>query len=308
MSDLRTTTFVSWYGSNRTNADAPAREIGPVDYCAVPFCGGLSDAYHIKARSMLCSDLHRHLINLCNVVKDRAQFRRLRREARVTPFHPDVLEAAQQRCRLREAAQAEATGSGLFVSDAALIELSDRYQWAFDYWVCAWMGRSAKAGTNGELAGNLSTRFNAGGGDSAVRFRSATAGLRAWHRFFERVNFTCADAFAVLDIMWKQELEQRKKPAAKRERRAIYVDSPWPEDGDPYRHSFTIEHQKQLATSLERFELTRVVVRYGDHEMIRALYPEPRWSLRLLTGRDMHNKDKGELLIANGPSLAASAA
>lgn len=54
----------------------------------------------------------------------------------------------------------------------------------------------------------------------------------------------------------------------------IYVDAPWPDDGDRYKHKFSEGDQRRLAAKLARFERARVVIRFGDHPLIRELYPE----------------------------------
>lgn len=85
----------------------------------------------------------------------------------------------------------------------------------------------------------------------------------------------------------------------------LYIDAPWPDDGDKYRHKFTNDDQRRLATKLSAFEKTRVVIRYGDHPLIRELYPEGlRWTWRLIAGRTQTNAPKREVLIMNGRSRA----
>jgi hypothetical protein len=60
--------------------------------------------------------------------------------------------------------------------------LSGSCGWAADYFAACWMGRGGHAGKRGEFDQSLSLRWTSSGGDSAVRFRSATESLRDWHR------------------------------------------------------------------------------------------------------------------------------
>ena len=50
---------------------------------------------------------------------------------------------------------------------------------------------------------------------------------------------------------------------------------------------------------LGEYRETRVVVRYGDHALIRELYPHEKWVWHELTGRTSANKGKAEVLLVN---------
>jgi hypothetical protein len=86
----------------------------------------------------------------------------------------------------------------------------------------------------------------------------------------------------------------------------IYVDPPWPDDGAKYRHKFSEDDHGKLRDSLEKYARARVVVRYGDHPLIRKLYSGPKWVWREVSGRTQTNADKAEVLILNGPSQAGA--
>jgi len=79
----------------------------------------------------------------------------------------------------------------------------------------------------------------------------------------------------------------------------IFADPPWPHDGNQYKYKFTEQEQRKLAQVLGCFGQARVVVRYGDHPMIRELYPESRWHWQRFTGRTAANKAKTEVLLVN---------
>ena len=57
----------------------------------IPFAGSMSEVPHIKARTILVSDKHRHVINLARVTRDDALRAQLIRGLRRQLFHPDEL-------------------------------------------------------------------------------------------------------------------------------------------------------------------------------------------------------------------------
>jgi DNA-directed RNA polymerase specialized sigma24 family protein len=130
-------------------------------------------------------------------------------------------------------------------------------------------------------------RWDAGGGDSCVRFRSATESLREWQSILARCTFTCMDAFHFLDQV---------KDA---DGHGLYCDPPWPTDRFAYKHKFTEKDQRRLASKLSTYQKTKVVLRYGDHPLIRELYQPPHWTWREVTGRMQTNEAKREVLLMN---------
>lgn len=268
------TTLVPVFGGNRTNAELPGQLLAGCRFVAVPFAGGMPEVAHLDAPTILVNDRHAHIINCARSVADPllgpAMIRMLRRLA----FHPMVLRGAQEACRVREKVDA------LPAADFSLA-------WAADYFVCAWMARNGTAGTDGEFTAGLSVRWDAGGGDSAVRFRNATEALRDWRRVLARCTFTSMDAFEFLGKCKDEEGH------------GYYLDPPWPRDGLDYKHKFTEADQRRLAVKLATYRQARVVVRYGAHPLIRELYPEPHWTWRRVTGRTQTNAAKAEVLLTN---------
>lgn len=98
-------TLASWFGSNRTLAEHVGTALEGCEWVGIPFAGGMSEVVHITARSLQVNDLHRHLINLAMVAADVGLGPRLYRRLRRSIFHPEVLEAAQQHCRICEQLQ-----------------------------------------------------------------------------------------------------------------------------------------------------------------------------------------------------------
>ena len=156
--------LIPYYGSSRLIAPEVGKALAGIPFVAVPFCGGLAELLYFRVSTVLCNDLHRHVINLAIVAADPklgpTLFRRLRR----LPFHPETLESAQ-----RTAKDYERSGKLLGKPDIDA---------AAAYFVSQWMGRSGKAGTAKELDGGLAIRWNANGGDSALRYSNAVQGLR----------------------------------------------------------------------------------------------------------------------------------
>lgn len=266
--------LLPWFGAGRMIAKQVGEELRGCTWVGVPFAGGMSELMEIEASVIVASDLHRHAINLASVVKNPDLYPLLREQVDKSVFHPDMLAEAQEWCKQpREFTIPSLRG-------------------AYYFFVSAWMGRSHRTGAVNEFNGGLSTRWNANGGDSCKRYCSAVRSLALWHRVFRRCSFHVKDAFEFL----AQVRDSRGH--------GLYIDAPWPDDGTEYRHKFTNEQQEGLRDVLEMFEETRVVVRFGDHPLIRELYTEDHWTWRELPGRTQTNQKKSEVLLINGPSYA----
>lgn len=271
---MKTTALAPWFGSNRLCAHQAGELLAGCEWVGVGFAGGMCELAHIKARTLMVNDLHRHVINLARVVADQREELQQRLDA--TPFHPDELTAAQGRCAAIEAAG---------------LAPADRLAWAADYFVCSWMARNGLAGTAREFKSGLSSRWNAGGGDSATRFRSAAESLTEWQAVMRRCIFTTLDVF---DFLARVKDEPRH---------GLYLDPPFPGPGDSYKHAFPEASQRLLAARLADLHACRVVVRYYDHPLVRELYPENRWTWhRPEGGKTQTNKSAPEVLLVNRPA------
>ncbi|MCK6458189.1 MAG: DNA adenine methylase [Phycisphaerae bacterium] len=271
---MRITTLAQWFGGNRMLAESVGKALGRLRWCGVPFAGGCPELPHIDTAAGVANDLHRHVINLARVVRDDALVEQLVQRLDGLLFHPDELITAQRRCRERERLDANRSPADV--------------EWAADYFAACWMGRGGHAGKRGEFDQGLSLRWTSSGGDSAVRFRSAIQSLRDWHRALRIWSFSCFDAFEFIANVRDADGH------------GLYVDAPWPDAGEDYQHSFTREQQIKLAEALARFERARIVVRYGDHPLIRDLYPQPRWTWLRQTSRNQRNGTLAEILIVGG--------
>src|ERR1700723_2607718 len=140
----KTTALAPWFGSNRTCAENVGAALKGCTHVVVPFGGGMCELMHIEASTINVSDVHRHIINLANVVKIPTQRERLIVELNKEPVHPDTLDEARQMCKK--------------------IERGDRlsytcFEWAKQYFICAWMSRNGTAGTKNEFNAPMSVRW-----------------------------------------------------------------------------------------------------------------------------------------------------
>lgn len=287
---MRINALAGWFGSNRTLPDRVGRELGKLAWVGVMFAGGMCELPFIDANTGVVLDTHRDIINLaCVVADDQLLIRMVRRLDRLL-FHPDVLAAAQRRVI---AARGEASG-GLFGMGAAVPKPSEipDVDRAADYFVCCWMGRGGFAGRTGELRQSLSVRWSASGGSSAKRWRSAVESLHAWKRVLQRFEFECADAFTA----FARIKEPPDRPSG------FYCDPPWKDAGEEYLFPFTDGQHRKLASECQRVSDLgfRVVIRYGDHPLIRGLYPAAKWRWIEQATTNQAGNAVNEVLITNG--------
>lgn len=263
--------LVQWFGANTENADGPNRLLEGCRFVGIPFAGGMSEVPFITAKQILVNDLHRHVINLCRVVANDTMQAELIQRCDAKPYHPDALKRAQE------------TASHLQPTWAATPDLTA----AVNYFICVWMGRGGRAGTSGEFRGALPIRWDANGGGSNRRYRTAIEALDGWSEAFRRCEFTCIDAFDFFG-KWKDI-----------DGHGLFVDAPWPGLGDDYTHRLDEAGQRRLADVLHGFSHTHIVVRYGEHPLVRELYPTDRWQWLPMESRTQANKRQPEFLICN---------
>lgn len=277
MTQPKITTLTPWFGSNRMLAEKVGELLVGKEWVGVPFAGGMSELLYIKARTLVVNDLHRLQINLARIVAHEHWGPQLIRRLRRRLFHPDELSQA----RSMASAYEQLLGIG---GDGSP---SEQLAAAEGYFVATWMNRSAKAGTKQEFGGGLPLRWEAGGGDSAVRYFSAVESLKDWRKVLRRANFSTLDVFEFL-------AKCQDKPE-----HGVYCDPPFFGPGDAYRHTFTESQHRALMKELtHRFERTRVVCRFYDVPLIRELYREAYgWRWLHLEGRKQTNEKAAEVLI-----------
>lgn len=261
--------LVPLYGSNRLLASEVGLALDGCQWVGIPFMGSLAELPAIKARTVVANDLHKHLVHLAMVTADPVLGPALWRAVRRLPLSDVVLKQSQERCD-----ETEPDLDDLDVSLAAA------------YWHTAWAARNGQCGTKKEFTAPLSLRWDAGGGDSAVRLRNAATGLRAWRALLGRVTFCCMDCFAFL----AKCKDQRGH--------GVYCDPPFPGPGDKYKHAFDDRAHRQLAVALGSYAEARIVCRFYDVPVIRQLYQERRgWEWRRIVGRKASNALAPEVLL-----------
>lgn len=275
---MKITALAPWFGSNRTLAVNVGASLKGCRWVGVPFAGGMCELAHIDARTVVVGDLHKQIINLANVLRHDKWGPQCIRALRRIPFHECTL------------ADAQAWISSLhWWKHPFDFDPPCNPRAAVEYFVCAWMGRNGTAGTARELNSGLSVRWDAGGGDSATRFRNATESLREWRDIFTRCTFVVRDVFDFLTDV--KDIDGH----------GLYLDPPFPEVGDKYKHQFSRLNHCQLAEQLTAYDRCRVVCRFYDHPLIRELYPESAWTWHHFEGRRQTNTVGPEvLLVRNG--------
>lgn len=266
-------TLLPAFGGNRTNAEAVADYLRGCNWIGIPFAGGMPELLHLKAGSIVVNDRHAFIINLARVMQRNKEW--LVGQLDSLLFHPLTLEDAQAKCEFALDHIEAIARKGSVAPDIAVA-----------YFAAQWMGRSGRASSTDEFSGGIACRWNGNGGGSNKRYRSAIEAIDRFSQVMRRSEFRCMDAFefitAVDDIP----------------KNGLYLDPPWPDAGAKYVHSFTEDDQRKLRDALERFDKTRIVLRYGNHPLIRKLYPRRHgWRVEELTGRKQSG-DQAELWIS----------
>jgi DNA adenine methylase len=287
MSDeMKITAIAPWFGGKRNLAPAIVEELGPHRVYWEPYCGSMAVLLAKPACVMeTVNDLHGDLINLARVIQHAtagpALYRRLRRTMMAEPLHREAAERHKARGRC------EATEPDV-----------DR---AYDYFLCAWLGRNGCAGTESYNQG-FCLRFTASGGHAATRWVSVVNSIPAWRRRLAAVTILCRDAF---------DLIPRIEDAAGT---AIYFDPPYLKKGAKYVHDFSSADHLRLAEQLARFKLTRVVASYYADPQLAELYPgwpqrhiEVSRAIAMQGARGKNDRKATEVLLLNGPSYTADA-
>lgn len=294
-----------WFGANRERAELVGKLLGKLAWCGVPFMGGGAELPWIDTSEGVAGDLHRHVINLARVIREPDLRAELAARLDKTLFHEEEFRDAQRRCADRDG---DGVIGGLFVAtrETGKTVADDRpsVDWAFDYFVCCWMGPGAKAGKPHHFTSYFPVRMSASGGSSAKRFRSAVESLDGWCEALRPWSFVCRDAGDLLDRVagWETKRCKAADAGERLEPYGIYCDPPWPEAGRKYEHKVDdgVFHRR-LEERLRSLTTYRVVVRYGDHPIIRGLYGRPEWEFVELKTRSQANTAVAELLIVRRP-------
>ena len=273
-----------WFGGKRNLAPRIVELLGKHRVYWEPFCGSMA-VLMAKPPCVMetVNDLHADLINLARVIQDTKLGPQLYRRLRRTLMHEQLFREAAERYKDR-GYHAEIDKPNV-----------DR---AYDYFLCAWLGRN---GCGGLLSYNqgFCVRYTANGGHAAKRWQSVIASISAWRLRLANVTILQRDAFELLE-----RIEDKKGTA-------LYIDPPYLKKGAKYIHDFEDGDHERLATLLNKFTNTRIVVSYYDDPLLKQLYPG--WSrfeipvTKSLANQNRRNhKNKGvrviEVLLVNQKS------
>jgi site-specific DNA-adenine methylase len=262
---MKTKSALQWYGSDSQVAPQLASMINDRKHVTIPFAGGLAILPHLTATHVVVNDLHSEAINFYRCLSGRLgepERLALISQCKSTLSHPAELDLAKT-----------LQHPGYPVVDRA---------WAF--WAQCWIGRKGCGGTD-KVGLKASVRRTPIGGGNATRIRSVINDLEAWSAHFERCEFESID--------FAGQLEKAKD----REDCAIYVDPPWVDEGGAYKYSFTAQDHGKLCGFLEGFTQAKVLVRYGDNDLIRSLYHG--WNIEEVESRSQANGEVKEIWLRN---------
>lgn len=263
---MKTKSALSYFGSDSEVAGQLAALLDGCSHVTIPFVGGASIIPHLKARAIVANDKHHAVITFYRVMSGRL--------------------GVQSRDRLIEMCQKTLSHPGEMDLSKTLLEINhatfEAKAWAF--WAQCWIGRKGKGGTK-HMGGMPSVRRTAEGGTNATRITAAAGDLEAWAEHFKRCEWTEED---FRDCLTK---------VADKPKCGLYIDAPWVGAGRNYLHEFHIDDHIDLAEELDRFEVATVVIRYGDHEAIRELYPAAKWNWISAKSRTQSNAVRDEFWI-----------
>lgn len=276
--------LLPWFGADTEVVDHYAEPLLKLKHVTVPFAGGCSMLSRLSGddsavQHINASDRHHYAVNLARCLADASARERVFAAIEFCPLHEQLRRSAMEwLISMREQTQLDIQRGSLLPDVAAM------------YFMTSWMGRNGVAGTNSEAAnGSLSVRWKPTGGSSAKRWTTALQSLRDWWvPIMQRTTFIIDDAFDVLPKV------------ADRDDCGLYCDPPWVVQGARYAFGFDEADHQMLAAAVARFEHTTVVLRYGDHPLIRGLYADTnRWLIREIDSRNTGGNDVAELMITN---------
>jgi site-specific DNA-adenine methylase len=266
---LKTKSALSYFGSDSEVAESLASMLDHCKHVTIPFVGGASILPHLKARAIVANDVHDLAICFYRAMSSRGELReQLIHRCQHTLSHPTEIAIASE-------IFAGEWGDRATIGDKA---------WAM--WALCWIGRKGKGGTKHQ-GGMPSVRRTANGGTNASRIRAAADDLVEWAKQFERCEWE--------SVCFRELLPK----VADNPECGVYCDPPWVGVGRNYLHEFSEQDHIDLANCLSRFEASTVVVRYGDHPLIRQYYGEMGWRIIEAESRDQCNVVKGEVWITN---------
>jgi DNA adenine methylase len=245
--EMKITAIAPLFGGKRNLAPEIIRLLGPHRVYWEPFCGSMAVLLAKEPCVMeTVNDLHGDLINLARVLQSEETAIELYGRVARTLTSEDLHREAAKRYKAR----------GYHFDYPAGGDVDG----AYDYFLCAWLGRNGVAGT-GSYNQGFCVRYTANGGHAATRWQAAIGSIPAWHHRLMNVTILRRDAFELLE-----RIDDKTGTA-------IYIDPPYLVKGAKYIHDFEQDDHKRLAVALLRFKKARVIVSYYEHPLLNELYP-----------------------------------
>ena len=274
-------TIAPWFGGKRTLAPRIVALMRPHRCYWEPFVGGISiPLFKPPAPMETINDLNGEVTNLARVIahpllKD-ALYTRLQGTLMSQQLHREAAERWNAR--------------GIIPAP-----VEPDIERAYDYFLCAWLGRNGVAGTSSYSQG-FCVRYTANGGHAAKRFRSAVESIFDWHERLRNVTILNECGFKLMGRIQDEP------------RTVIYLDPPYVVKGAKYLYDFKPEDHARLRDAAARFNKAQVIISYYEHPTVRELYAGWRF-IECPTTKAMVNqgaRDAGgvtvapEVLIVNG--------
>lgn len=262
---MKTQSMLSYAGSDAGVAEAIASFFRDCNRVTIPACGGMSILKHLQHCRILAFDANDNALTFYRTLKGPHRDELIKR-CQETLSHPAELR------RANDLASGLANGSTV--------------EHAWSYWARCSLGRGGEGGTE-NIGRKVSFRYTNTGGNNASRITSMAHDLDEWADMIKNVEF--ADVECGIALIGK--LHDNTK-------HGLYIDWPWDEPaGEMYEKTFTEADHRRAAEAVQRFNKTKVVIRYGDSPLIRELYPSSCWTWHDAQSRTQSNSVRGEVWI-----------
>jgi len=277
----------------------------------IPFAGSMAVPFELagKAGSILATDLHEDVINVCRVLVDVDLGERvigwLRRTMMARPAFDQLMSRR---------------GDPWALDDTRDPDEADAIR-AYVWLATEWMGNNGYSGTDSQPA--FQPRYNTNGGDGATRLKNWVDGLLVGDPIPKRGEAISGHYVALIDTLRcityeREDFRETLKKVDDAEGVAVYADPPylrstrargqyahdWEDAGMVAKRlpGFDLsDSHDELAASLAKFSKARIVVSYYDDPRLEELYRG--WSRIVLPTTKATSETRetaDEVLLING--------